>query len=444
MLATSAHGLRSSALAAIEIMTASRYSTIIERMRHGEMADWLAVAVAVSLPWSTSATSILIVLWLIVVAPSLSPASVRREVATAAGGLPVLLWGLAVIGMLWAQASWSERFLGLRGFHKLLLIPLLLAHFRRSQQAKWVIAAFCMSAAVLLVLSFSLMSSPVGPWEREKYDFGVPVKDYLAQSGIFAICALGLLRQAIELWRRRRVKIMLVFVFLALAFFTNIMYVATARTTLIVILVLLLLLGFRQFGWRGMMIGGLIGCVLASLVWASSPYLRGRLTHLLDEVQDHRVDNAPTSVGLRFEYWEKSIEFIAAAPLVGHGTGTIESLFRRSAIDNAGPASLVTGNPHSQILGVAIQLGLIGMIALVAMWIAHLALFREHTLISCFGFVVVVQNIVSSLFNSHLFDFVQGWIYVFGVGMLGGAVLGRTQPKAETDVEQRNTVSISE
>jgi hypothetical protein len=34
-----------------------------------------------------------------------------------------------------------------------------------------------------------------------------------------------------------------------------------------------------------------------------------------------------------------------------------------------------------------------------------------------------VQNIVSSLFNSHLFDFTSGWLYVFGVGVLGGMVL---------------------
>jgi O-antigen ligase len=35
----------------------------------------------------------------------------------------------------------------------------------------------------------------------------------------------------------------------------------------------------------------------------------------------------------------------------------------------------------------------------------------------------VVQNIVSSLFNSHLFDFTSGWLYVFGVGVVGGMVL---------------------
>ena len=37
--------------------------------------------------------------------------------------------------------------------------------------------------------------------------------------------------------------------------------------------------------------------------------------------------------------------------------------------------------------------------------------------------IIVVQNVVSSLFNSHLFDFSQGWLYVFGVGVAGGTVL---------------------
>ena len=31
------------------------------------------------------------------------------------------------------------------------------------------------------------------------------------------------------------------------------------------------------------------------------------------------------------------------------------------------------------------------------------------------------------LFNSHLFDFLEGWIYVLGIGVLGGMVL-REEP----------------
>ena len=42
--------------------------------------------------------------------------------------------------------------------------------------------------------------------------------------------------------------------------------------------------------------------------------------------------------------------------------------------------------------------------------------------------IVVVQNIVSSLFNSQLFDFSQGWLYVFGVGVAGGMALRNRDP----------------
>jgi hypothetical protein len=41
--------------------------------------------------------------------------------------------------------------------------------------------------------------------------------------------------------------------------------------------------------------------------------------------------------------------------------------------------------------------------------------------------VVSVQNVVGSLFNSHLFDFTHGWIYVVGVGVAAGAMLQPAQ-----------------
>ena len=36
---------------------------------------------------------------------------------------------------------------------------------------------------------------------------------------------------------------------------------------------------------------------------------------------------------------------------------------------------------------------------------------------------IIAQNVVSSLLNSHLFDFHEGWIYVLGVGVAGGMAL---------------------
>lgn len=52
---------------------------------------------AASLPWSTTAAFILLAVWLVTLLPTLDVSMLRREIATAAGGLPVLLWLLAAV-----------------------------------------------------------------------------------------------------------------------------------------------------------------------------------------------------------------------------------------------------------------------------------------------------------------------------------------------------------
>ena len=48
---------------------------------------------------------------------------------------------------------------------------------------------------------------------------------------------------------------------------------------------------------------------------------------------------------------------------------------------------------------------------------------RGQDLASWLGSAIVVHNIALGLFNSSLFEFTLGWVYVFGVGALGGTVL---------------------
>jgi O-antigen ligase len=122
--------------------------------------------------------------------------------------------------------------------------------------------------------------------------------------------------------------------------------------------------------------------------------------------------------GRRIEFWKDSIEIMREAPLIGHGTGAITDAFARLA----GAASNAT-NAHNQILTVGIQLGFLGIAVLIPMWVAHAWLFRVPGVASWIGLVVVLENIIASMFNSQLFDFTTGWIYVFGVGVAGGMVM---------------------
>jgi hypothetical protein len=58
-------------------------------------------------------------------------------------------------------------------------------------------------------------------------------------------------------------------------------------------------------------------------------------------------------------------------------------------------------------------------------------MFRGNGFAAWVGLLAVVQNVISSLFNSHLFDFVPGWMYVMSVGIAGGMMLREKQEIGE-------------
>jgi O-antigen ligase len=66
-------------------------------------ADWFALAVAVTLPRSTTATAIFIILWLMTILRALEVGMIRRELTSVAGWLPAALCVLAAIG--WADVT---------------------------------------------------------------------------------------------------------------------------------------------------------------------------------------------------------------------------------------------------------------------------------------------------------------------------------------------------
>lgn len=393
----------------------------LDRTRLAKIADGLAVAVAVSLPWSTSATSILLVLLLLALIPTLEWSDLRRELLTAAGGLPVLLFLLGAVGMVWAEVTWRARFGGLDSFVRLLVIPLLMAQFRRSDSAHQVLIGFLISCVALLIASFIVAIWPVLNY-RGMASYGVPAKDYIMQSLEFTMCAAVLLDLAVAKARLRQWKTSAAFGLLGLAFLSNIVFIVTGRTALAIIPALILLYGIRHSGWKGAFGAAVVGIIAAAVVWTTSLYVRERVTGIYTEAVRYEQYNQLSSAGERLEFWKKSIRFIASAPLLGHGTGSIPDQFQRAAEGQTGLSAEHSANPHNQTFAVGIQLGLLGIVVLWAMWISHLLVFRGSGMLAWIGLVVVAANMVGSLFNSLVFDFAEGWLYVMGVGVVAGTL----------------------
>ena len=408
-------------------MTIATAATGIDDFRRDALpriADALAVGVAASLPWSTSATGILVALWLLATLPTLSVEALRRDVLSAPGGLPVLFATCAAAGMAWAHVPIDERFHGLESFLRPIMIPVLFVQFRRSDRGLWVGAAFLASAAAVLACSYVMINLPNALFLGNGY--GVPVKDDIAQSGIFTLSAFALFYIAVTRWNAQRRGVAVACLMLGMLFITNMIYVVTSRTALVVIPALYLLLAFHcrlhRRSFMAIAAYVLFGVAAIGAVWATSQNLRYRVTVIAHEVSEHAATGVDTSSGARLDFWRYSLRIVSEAPLIGHGTGTIADEFRHHA---NGPADMTATNPHSQVFTVAIQLGAVGVIILLAMWAAHWLMFTGPGLPSWIGLMVVTQSIISCQFNSHLLDFTQGWLYVFGVGVFGGTVLGR-------------------
>src|ERR1700682_5638489 len=200
-------------------------------------ADALATATAVSIPWSTSLTSILVVVWLIVVLPGSNLSKIHRALVLPPSCLPILIVVLVVLGMIWTEASLSERLAGLRQFLKLLAIPILLIQFSESGNGKRVIIGFLISCVALFGLSIVSAIWPVITWWRLGNP-GVPFKDQTAQSTEFTLCAFCLIAAATNAWRARHYAWMIALFTLSAAFLGDVVYIATARTELVAIGVL--------------------------------------------------------------------------------------------------------------------------------------------------------------------------------------------------------------
>lgn len=386
-------------------------------------ADVLAVLVALSLPWSTSLVSIFVVIWLVTIAPTLDINSFLESLKRPVCALPIAFFILAVLGTLWSDVPWGTRLYAIGPVAKLLVLPVLIYHYERSSRGIWVFVAFFVSCTLLMMMSWLVAFDPRLAI-KSGASYGIPVKNYIDQSQKFALCAVALAWPILSCIRSRRYGAAALFLAIAAAFIANMMFVTISRTAIVCMPIMLFVFALVHLKWRRALVTIVTAAALTGALWFVAPSLRMRTMAGFTEFHEYQDKNASTSVGQRLEFWRKSLHFFVEAPIVGHGTGTIRELFEEAALGQTGASAEVIGNPHNQTLNVAIQWGALGVAVLYAMWLFHLTLFRGSDFGAWIGLLVVVQNVTSSLFNSHLFDFDEGWMYVLGVGIAGGMMLG--------------------
>jgi O-antigen ligase len=420
--------------------------------------DVFAILTAVALPFSTSLTAIFIVAMLIAWVPFLDLRAFLQSLRRPIAAVPIAFLALALIGTLWSDAAWGTRFYAVSPTAKLLVLPVLFHHFARSERGVWVMVAFLVSCTLLMIISWAVTCAPnLTLKPAADASRGIFVKNYIDQSQEFTLCAVALVYPIVRLLRAGRIWLAAALGAISLSLIANMVFVVVSRTALVTLPILFAGFGLLHLQLRANLLMlaaavavglvawlvpfGTISSRVAPNICAAHPLLRPEMSAARREMltspslewtlktisRDYRLyeeEQTPTSFGERSTYWKYALKFIAEAPLVGHGTGSSEGLFEQAAHEPDWAKGIrVFPNPHNQTLNAAIQWGALGVVVLYAMWLAHVLLFRGDGFASWIGLLVVVQNFLTSVFNSHIFDFHEGWMYVLGVGIAGGMVL---------------------
>jgi O-antigen ligase len=362
--------------------------------------DVFVILIAFALPWSTTLVAIFAAAMLVSMGPFLDVRAFLQSLKRPICALPIAFFVLAVVGTLWSDASWGTRLYAIGPTAKLLMLPVLFYHFERSARGIQVFIAFLISCTLLTVMSWIVAFDPALAL-KSGAEYGVPVKNYIDQSQEFALCALVLAYPVVTLLRAKKTWSAVALAALSLSFFVNMMFVNVSRTALVTMPVMLAIFALLHLKWRSILVISCVSIAFGGLAWAASPQLRWTTQTFLRDYQIYKERSLSTSIGMRLEFWQKSLRFFSESPLFGHGTGSTRGLFEQAATGPKVYASgVVVSNPHNQTLSVAIQWGAIGIVVLYAMWLLHLLLFRGEGLAAWIGLMVVVQNIFTSLFNS--------------------------------------------
>jgi len=301
-----------------------------------------------------------------------------------------------------------------------------------------VFVAFLASCVALLVMSWVVAFDPRLAL-KSGAAYGVPVKNYIDQSQEFALCAVALAFPIVTLLRTKRIMQAVLLSAIALSFVVNMAFVIVSRTALVTMPIMLAVFALLHLKWRSIVIIFCTGnCTGGSGVGGISSFAVDD-RDVPEGLPDLPELNQPTSIGLRLEFWEKSLRFFAEAPIIGHGTGSTRGLFEQAA---TGPKVLAAGqvvsNPHNQTLNVAVQWGVVGVVVLYAMWLVHLCCSAATGWwrgLDCWSWCKIFSlrcSILTSSISTR-----DGW-YVLGVGVAGGMVL--TTGSREAASGPRNSV----
>jgi O-antigen ligase len=350
------------------------------------------------------------------------------------------LFVLFLLGATWSIAPRDEILHAIGKYSKLFLIPLGVAlSWRDSTLARRAIVSFMAGAAVLALSSylvrFDMMPfSGLGWWKVGDATNAFAFKNHITIGFILGFSSLicwNYFSYASSLPTR------LLSIGSGIYFAVPVIFLTLGRTGYVVLfigVVTLCVLHFRS-SWKMLVVSMLAATTMFVGFYSVSDNFRQRSSHLISEIKDYSSSNQMhlsgtrfadsgevNSSGIRLSFYKAGLQMIAQHPMFGLGTGSFSEGFAPTAKklwpENS-PESTIRYQPHSEVILIGVQLGVVGLIMYLSLLGSLIEVARKSRSFEATSLsILVIIFGTAAIFNSLLWDVTEGYWFVFLAGCL--------------------------
>ncbi|WP_167496377.1 O-antigen ligase [Desulfopila sp. IMCC35006] len=310
---------------------------------------------------------------------------------------------LLLIGVSYSPAPLIDSVGFLKKYRLLLFIPIVLSLTKGHVNVpRNVVNAFLLGYLVVLVnaylVHFHLLEPNVMSVKR-------------SGGGFLVIFAYLVLQRALQEKTRR---VLWTGFFLVLCY--DIFFILHTRTGWLISIGLALLFVVQHFPLKKQGIALALTVCLGVGVFYTSQSIQQRVQLTINNLKAYHPEekNSRTSIGLRLDWYQDSIDLIKEKPLFGYGTGSYATVQKKLI---AGTATEAASDPHNEFLLTAVQIGLVGCVFLLLFFldpvIRSFRLLRLQEREQAFALqATVLSLVIGCFFNSWLLSMIPSHIFV--------------------------------
>ncbi|MDD2653092.1 MAG: O-antigen ligase family protein [Sulfurimonas sp.] len=386
---------------------------IFEREKLKSISSHLLIAIAFFIPLSTPMPSILsafiILIWLRI-------GEFKKNFNTLKSNKVILailfLTTLYIMSLFWSDDLTHGLKYTIKKESRLLLIPLFML-FAKKEHIKYYLYAFVIGASISELFSYAIFFGIIPYFGHATYDSPNPFLGHIVYSPIIAMAIYILLYYILfdsNISKKEKIIYGIFFTTMTINLF-----ISGGRAGQVMFFGVLIIILFQYYNKqiiKTITMFSIITPLILVSFYSTLPNFKERVDAAFSDIAQLETDRS-TSLGLRITFALNSMEVIKDNPIFGVGSGGFKKNYE-GVNQKLSPNLPDTVNPHNTYIFVLVELGLIGIFAVLAIFFFQLkhALTQEDIFLKHLGVALPLLFLLIMLSESYLFIVNTAFMFV--------------------------------